>query len=123
MELGNLIFGHCSGGYKIPKDWQDTFDTFLEDIGCDAYGHLKDYTCSNKLGGITTDMFEVNPYYWGEDEKMLNTPNFVFRPTGYEIRWYKYPLRDSYSNFPISFDIFQAMINACTKFYRGQKNE
>lgn len=40
-------------------------------------------------------------------------PNFLYKPTGFEIQWYKYPLRDSYSNQPIEFNEFKKIIDAC----------
>jgi hypothetical protein len=69
-------------------------------------------------------------YWWGECDCgmgddieplahlstcILLKPNFLFKPTGFEISWYKYPLRDSWSNHRIAFDDFRAMIDQCIK--------
>lgn len=43
----------------------------------------------------------------------LVKPNFLYKPTGFSIQWYKYPLRDSYMSEQISVEEFAAMIDAC----------
>jgi len=40
-------------------------------------------------------------------------PNFFYKPTGYELRWYKYPLRDSYANKALTLEQFKRMIDDC----------
>lgn len=47
-------------------------------------------------------------------------PNFLYKPTGYELRWYKYPLRDSYASHKLSAAQFMAMMNKCVESL-GQK--
>lgn len=42
-------------------------------------------------------------------------PNFLYKPTGYSIQWYKYPLRDSYASDAISLVAFRAMVDKCIK--------
>ena len=42
-------------------------------------------------------------------------PNFLFKPTGFELRWYKYPLRDSYSNMKVDVASLRKMVNACIR--------
>jgi len=43
----------------------------------------------------------------------LVKPNFLYKPTGVSISWYKYALRDSYMNINISVKQFAQMINHC----------
>jgi hypothetical protein len=38
----------------------------------------------------------------------LLLPNFVHHPSGFELRWYKYPLRDSYSNRPLTSQLISS---------------
>jgi hypothetical protein len=45
----------------------------------------------------------------------LERPNFLFKPTGLRIEWYKYPLRDAYSNQEITVDEFKKNIAQCIK--------
>jgi hypothetical protein len=40
-------------------------------------------------------------------------PNFLYKPTGFELHWYKYPLRDSYTNQKITLAGFKKIISAC----------
>lgn len=43
----------------------------------------------------------------------LVTPNFLHKPSGYALSWYKYPLRDSYANRVVSLAEFRRMIDEC----------
>ena len=45
----------------------------------------------------------------------LKRPNFLFKPTGLRIEWYKYPLRDAYSNQEITVENFRGIIAQCIK--------
>ena len=40
-------------------------------------------------------------------------PNFLYKPTGFTISWYKYPLRDSYMSEPLTVQEFAAIIDKC----------
>lgn len=108
MELGNLIFGNSRGEFKVPRDeYQDLFQEFLERNGFDGYGHYKNKEYfENKT-------FIIRPYYWGEDEAITQLPNFVYKPMNFEIKWYKYPMRDAYSNQDINIETFKSMLNDC----------
>jgi hypothetical protein len=44
---------------------------------------------------------------------LLVMPNFHYKPTDYQLKWYKYPLRDSYANQELTVRQFAAMIDAC----------
>lgn len=59
------------------------------------------------------DVFIVSPYFWGESEELHGKPNFVFKPEGIEIHWYKYPLRDSYINKKITLEHFKEILEKC----------
>ena len=109
-ELGNLMFGHSYGEYQVePREvYQDMFIDFLYRNGFDGYGFN-----SNGDDCFENDTFIVRPYYWGEDDEIANLPNFVYKPTGLEIRWYKYPMRDAYSNADVSPEDFQNILNCC----------
>lgn len=61
------------------------------------------------------EVFILRPYYWGDSEEISKKPNFVFKPTGLEISWYKYPFRDSYANMPISRKELMEIIDQCKK--------
>lgn len=80
------------------------------------------------------DTFIVRPYYWGEcecDDWNDNTcsdnigmaahtefceylkSNFVYKSTGFEMDWYKYPLRSATMNQNITLRQFSEMIIGC----------
>lgn len=40
-------------------------------------------------------------------------PNFHHKKSGYKLKWYKYPLRDSYANKNLSLKEFSSMIDDC----------
>lgn len=48
-----------------------------------------------------------------KDDCKLVIPNFLYKPTGYELQWYKYALRDSYANANIKYDYFREIILNC----------
>jgi hypothetical protein len=121
MELGHALFGNSTSfGHKVDRGFQDQFCDFLKEIGLDGYG-------SDGTGkGFENDVFAVRPYYWGECEndvddcdcehcKRLALPNFEFKPTEFCMDWYKYPLRDAYSNVGLTSKMLRDMIHECLK--------
>ena len=98
LELGNLIFGNSRGNYVINRDiWQSIFEQ-LYDI------------CEDDFENET---FILRPYYWGDDEAEKEKPNFVYKPTGFNISWYKYPMRDAYASDDITDETFIAIVKDC----------
>lgn len=121
MELGNWSFGNSRGTYQINRDLQPIFWKLLEAL-CDGdrYGiHFEN------------DTFEMFPYYWGDctcgadddltgetdhkEDCLLQKDNFVYKPLGIRIQWYKYPLRDAYSNIQLTEKLMQDIVDACLK--------
>lgn len=116
MEIGNIIFGNSRGEYHLPRGkWQDKFWELVEAYNPgDGYGYApKGSPFETDRGGYENDTFLVNPYYWGDDEEIEEEPNFVYKPTGYEIQWYKWPLRDAWANRKITYEEFAVMIDDC----------
>ena len=119
MELGNFAFGNSRGEILVDRSWQRDFCEFLYDCGFDGYGcvendKLLQYQKQDKdLSYFENEIFIVRQYYWGEDEDTMEKPNFVYKPTGFEIQWYKYPLRDSYMNQNIDFEQLKEIMNKC----------
>lgn len=131
MELGNWAFGNSRGKYEVDRSWQDAFVYKLYDMGFDGYG-LPDCRKDKYKGEFKTirskhaperdyinyfenDTFILMPYYWGEDKEICKFPNFVHKPTGFELQWYKFPLRDSYMNKNISFDELMEIMEDCKR--------
>ena len=112
MELGNYIFGNSRGEFEVPrKEFEDLLLPFMEEIGVGLRGYDKemDETCAT----YDNEVFTIRPYYWGDDDKIASLPNFVYKPTNFEIQWYKYPLRDSYMNQNITTEQFKDIIKKC----------
>lgn len=64
--------------------------------------------------------FLVRGYCWDPDDvDNFRKPNFVHKPSGFEIGWYKHPLRAASSNMDISFERFSNIIDECVKSIRG----
>lgn len=123
MELGNLIFGHSRGEYPIERggdferELQRLFDVLpdpsLPRLGPDP----------GESDTFENEMFAVRSYWWGDcvcpDDAHAGSecgacrPNFEHKPSGYELRWYKRPLRDSYANKPLAIGDFRALIDEC----------
>lgn len=125
MELGNLIFGHSRGIYHVEprNDYQDAFALFLRAGGFDMYGHTYREDIQDNLskedGAFENEIFVIRPYYWGDNEEIMNRPNFVHKPSGLVMTWYKYPMRDAYSNKDISVEDFKEILDDCLKSING----
>lgn len=50
-----------------------------------------------------------------KEDCLLVKPNFLYKPTGLKIKWYKYPLRDAYISEKISLEEFRKIIDNCIK--------
>ena len=119
MEMGNLIFGNSRGEYHVEprEDYQEAFCNFLKNNGFEFDGYY------GKQDKFENDTFIIRPYYWGNDDKLAELPNFVYKPTGLEISWYKYPMRDAYSNQDVSIEQFRAILKACAlSMKEGKRN-
>lgn len=75
---------------------------------------------------VTSDTFSMRPYYWGlctcgagedseehSDQCRIMLPNFQYKPTDYNLEWYKYPLRSAMANKSVSVSEFRSMIQDC----------
>lgn len=130
LEIGNLLFGNSRGEYPIPRgEWQAEFWKFLEECGFDSYGNIEKETLEANLKTIYSDVnnkdyeehthyfendiFKLMPYYWGDADNICAMPNFIYKPCGFELSWYKYPLRDAWSNQNITLEEFKEILNKC----------
>jgi hypothetical protein len=117
MELGNLMFGNSRGQFPLERGrWQDKFCELTEELELVNEGYVNEFE---------NEVFRLFAYWWGdctcgvgEDEPCADScnlvrPNFVHKPTGYEIQWYKYPLRDSYANREITWESFCGVVEDC----------
>ena len=85
-ELGHMLFGNMTGCH-VPLNRSAVEEAFrpLFDVGFDEYGYYRNNLFSNEI-------FEINPYWWGDpDDERAAKPNFLYKPTGFEIRWCQLP--------------------------------
>jgi len=47
-------------------------------------------------------------------------PNFKHKASGFELQWYKYPLRDSYMSMNLSLEEFTKIIDDCIKSVKSR---
>ena len=120
MELGNLLFGNSRGQYPIERHpMQEIFWEYFEDA-FDYHCFVEGYD-SNERGGYENDIFLINPYYWGDDEDIAAEPNFVYKPEGIEIQWYKYALRDAYCNIELTKEKAREIFEKCRRSMDEQR--
>lgn len=124
MELGNLMFGNSRGTYAVEprEDYQDAFFEFLNANGYDGHAVRVDDLVPDPYC-FENDVYIIRAYYWGEDEEIAALPNFVFKPLGLEISWYKYPMRDAYSNQDVPMDVFKAILKVCEFSMKSKKED
>ena len=125
IELGNLLFGNARGEYHLDdrERWSKMFwNYFQDDFDYHMYyePEQEDREHTTERGGYENDVFKTNPYYWGEDEDIMEEPNFLYKPTGLEIQWYKYPLRDTFFNQDISFEEGEKVFKHCAESMKSQ---
>jgi len=100
--------------YEVPRGkWQNLFAEFLDKHGFDWYGY---YCQSNTFTEyFSNDTFEIIPFQWEETELAEKEYNFLYKPTGLKIQWYKYPLRSAFANQNISYNNWEEIIKDCAK--------
>lgn len=110
MELGNIAFGHSRGQYPIDDrmGYLEDFEPLLEAVG--------DGSCYG--AHFENDTFEMHPYCWCDEETCPQCGtgkqyNFLHKPSGFAVRWYKYAFRDSYMNQEAGRERFVEIVADC----------
>lgn len=127
------------------RKFQNIFLNFLEQIYCDIFAyHVGNRVYEDEIfkvmadedGDICTCGFDKKEYLFFKrkpnkeqierfyeknhhtEECQLMWPNFWYKPTNFKLQWYKHPLRDAYTNRPVSKEEFINILNECVKSYR-----
>lgn len=116
IEIGNLLFGNSRGEYPFPDrklvnspEWV----SLCKKAGiCNCYG-TPEVDDGRDFYGFDNDVFTIRPYYWGEDPEKAALPNFLYKPTGLVIKWYKYAFRDSYMNQNLTAKQLREIFKKC----------
>lgn len=75
-----------------------------------GYGSAVHCTCNHQSNWIK--FCEENNH---KEDCIIILPNFLYKPTGFEIRFYKYPFRDSYMNQDLSVEEIKNIFKECIK--------
>lgn len=91
--------------------WLEIFRPLFDALGCDIYGKL-----------FENDTFVIRPYCWcdklecGQCGEIETEANFLHKPSGLAVRWYKYAFRNTYTN---SKDVkpseLRALVEECVR--------
>lgn len=104
-----------SSKYKESELWREKYlKPLYKKFGFDTEGTDWWYGCAVRCTCSYEKKWEkfFDEYSHKKDCPIVK-PNFLYKPTNFEIKWYKYPLRDSYMNQDISLDEFRKIIDSC----------
>lgn len=116
-EQNNTITKHAVP-VQLVEEW---FLTFLESLGCDSQGHITDTTSFTFVpfdkeepeAYVVGGQYIIRPYYTGDIDGISDLPNFVNKTNGFEIYWYKQPLRSPFSNVEVtSLEQFKKLVTS-----------
>lgn len=94
------------------------FDDLCKKHGCDRqYGYAAHCTCGRR----DASKAEWQRIGGHKDTCRFTQPNFLYKPTGFRINWYKYPFRDSYMTPPIKPAEWRSIVLHCIEFVTGAK--
>jgi hypothetical protein len=113
--------------YPVDRDsyYTEIFTWFLNQIGCSETGIYSKSTNFDH-NGYENEIFRVSPFCWCLEDggcKNCHMPNFWYKPDNFQIRWYKYPFRDSYSNKPFNLEYFVKILIECEKSWFDDRLE
>jgi hypothetical protein len=96
--------------YKVPREsWvEGPFRILLEHIAEKTEG--KD---TSDVPHFSNDFFTIRPYYWQDEEEEFMEPNFEIPSENFELDWYKYPFRNSYSSEKLTPKRWNDLIQKC----------
>ena len=123
-ELGQALFGNPTSEYECP-DFIEAGLRYLDyniEIYCTNLEQVYISPFENRGANINMcDVFEVNSYYWGDDEELKNRPNF--KCGDFEVRWYKYLGRGMSMNQEIDANRFFEIIDKCLDALQNKYGE
>lgn len=91
----------------------ESIESELERIMWNITQEEYDSPFRNTGNEFVCDTFEVHAYYWGDDEKEIERPNF--KCGDIEIHWYKHVGRGCTINKPITPETAIKMYNKCVE--------
>lgn len=103
---------------KLGLEWNSEIEQKMVKELCEEYGYTYPYGsavhCECPYPQRCATWYMEQGFPDGHLETcMYRKPNFLYKPTGLTIEWYKYPLRDSYFNQETTLDEFKEIIDKC----------
>lgn len=132
----NPITDRQYGAVTVPRGWSEIFAPLLEKYDLDYHGFPNKPSGPYIKGEVyttETNKFKITPGYdWecscgAEDEENsdlacdhdescdLLKPNFLYKPMGFKLWWYKYPMRSAEMLPGITTEEFMKIILDCMK--------
>lgn len=119
-ELEKIDIGVCIDKEIFGKFLEEKLKPLYERYGWDTSGedwwHGYVCRCSCDYEKQWEEFVENNGH---EPFCRLVRLNFHYKPLDFQIQWYKYPLRDSYMNQPLTLEQFREIIDDCIKSLGG----
>lgn len=105
MELGNALFGNSRGEVQVDRNigYEEEIERLTEALEVKTLQEITEWE---------NDTFYVSNY---SPRSSADDPNFIHKPSGLELQWYKYPLRDSYFNRDCTLKEFRQIIDDCVE--------
>jgi len=120
--------------YSLDRD--DEYETLFDNFLTKEFRHLNGEYIEQYYQGFENDVFYLRSFYWGEcscggddddmtspelhnKECLIYKPNFIYKKNGFELHWYKYPLRGNSCNKEISTEYFRDILEHCIKSRRN----
>ena len=114
FEIHPYYWGDCTCGYEEKKLKWEKLHQHSPNCPWRGYSYKLPLPDPCRCGYVhELEMFEAENDH--TDDCLLLRPNFWFKPTGYKLKFYKYPLRDSYASQKLSLAKFGQMIDECIK--------
>ncbi|MCM8788043.1 MAG: hypothetical protein NC935_08360, partial [Candidatus Omnitrophica bacterium] len=115
LELGQIAFQKYIGKYQVDDFMEALFSYIFKEIER-VFWNINQY--EYKVGSdLDWGKLKVRSYYWGDEEKEAEKPNFEFK--GVKLYWYKYFGRgmtvDLPKNIKSELD-FIKWFNRCLKY-------
>ena len=123
-ELGQMAFGCPSSEFECPnfiKAGLSMLADEIERVEWNITQQCYDAPTNNNAESYITNIFEMHAYYWGNDENLMERPNFKYND--FEVRWYKYMGRGMSMNRAINAIEFFEIIDKCLKSVQDKEDK